>query len=484
MSMTKAKTTCGTVVGVPISPQRSVFRGIPFAKPPVGSLRFQAPQPVDPWPGELACVDYPPACIQDAKRLSYSAEISEDCLYLNVFTPAASSAERLPVMVWIFGGGFQGGSSADPEFDGAALNEQGVILVTINYRCGPMGFFLNQALEQQFGCPGNVGLLDQIAALRWVQENIGAFGGDRQNVTIFGQSAGGISTRIHLTSPLSRGLFQKAIVQSGGGLNEADLMRPKEEFQQMCDAILAQLGWTTQDLMTRDALELSEALSGAAHTLLAGKEVGFFQPFLDGTVLKEVPGVAIHNQQYADVPIICGTVSGDSWMFSRKVLPELLKTGNVSYYRGFAISPHQVWGRLQAGWNRKAPFYAYYFERTQPEHPKQFSHRPHFGWKTPHSSEIAYVFGTLATRGGYVEADCEASRCMTRYWANFAKSGNPNGDGLEEWPAYTKNTPVTLHVTDDGMQAENIVLDEDENKVLSFLQHTPGMLTSLDGFPL
>ncbi|MCD8341765.1 MAG: carboxylesterase family protein [Clostridiales bacterium] len=484
MAMIKAKTTCGTVVGAPVSPQQTVFWGIPFAKPPVGALRFRAPQPVDPWQGERPCLEAPPACIQNAKRLSYEAELSEDCLYLNVFTPAASSAERLPVMVWIFGGGFQSGSSAEPEFDGAALNEQGVILVTINYRCGPLGFFSSRALERQCGCAGNVGILDQIAALRWVQENIGAFGGNSQNVTIFGQSAGGISTRIHLTSPLSRGLFQKAIIQSGGGLNEADLMRPKEEFQQMCDAILAQLGWTVQDLMTRDALELSEALSEAAQTLLAGKEVGFFQPFLDGVVLKEAPGVAIHNQQYADVPIICGTVSGDSWMFSRKGLPELLKVGNESYYRGFAISSHQAWGRLQATWNRKAPFYAYYFERTQPVRPGQPTRASHFGGKTPHSSEIAYVFGTLDTRGGYAEADYAASRCMTRYWANFAKRGNPNGDGLQDWPAYTKDTPVALHFTDGGIQAENIVLDEDENKVLTFVQHTPGMMTSLDGFPL
>ncbi len=481
MSIRKAETKYGIVTGAETGEQQTVFRGIPFAKPPVGALRFQAPQEPEPWEEELACLKNGPACIQDVLPGS-GMEISEDCLSLNIYTPAEGLNDRLPVMVWFYGGGFQNGSNSDPEFDGAALNRRGIILVVVNYRCGVMGFFSTRELEERFGGAPNLGIQDQIAALRWVQENIAAFGGDPDNVTIFGQSAGGISVRIHLANELSQGLFQKAIVESGGGLNEADLMRPKEEYQKICEELLERQNWTVDDVMTMDASALSSALSAGARELLAGKEVGFFQPFLDGDIMKQVPGVAISRGQYADVPIICGTVCGDSWMFSRKVLPQLLEIGNPSYYRGFAVSPHQAWGQVQAEWGRKAPFYAYYFERTQPSRGEGHFRRAHFGKEAPHGSEIAYVFGTLDVRGGFQEEDYAVSGMMSDYWANFARTGNPNGEGLPEWPAYTREQPVSLHVSNEGLCAENLIQNADEQKVLNFIQSYPGMTVSLDGF--
>ncbi len=483
MALTKVETKYGTVVGKAVGQDQAEFLSVPFAKPPVGELRFAAPQEPDPWEGELACVEQPPAPIQHARR---GMKDSEDCLYLNVFTSAHSDTDRLPVMVWIFGGGFQNGSCSDQEFDGTYLSSQGVVLVAINYRCGVMGFFSNKELEDRLGYVGNVGILDQILALKWVQANIAAFGGDPDNVTIFGQSAGGISTRIHLTNELSQGLFHKAIVESGGGLNEADLMRPKAEYQSVCDELIAQQGWSADDLMTLDAQEISDKLSDAAKAYFEGKEVGFFQPFIDGVVMKEVPGVALAEGKYADVPIICGTVSGDSWMFSRKVLPDLLKEGNTSYYRGFAISPHQAWAQTEVKQGRKSPFYCYYFTRVQPAGASSM-HQAHFGGDTPHSTEISYVFGTLDFRSAftgkkYGEEEYEVSKIMSAYWTSFAKTGDPNGEGRPQWPAYTSEEPVGLYFSNDGIQAENLVYDADEQRVLDFVQSHPGMTVSLEGF--
>ncbi len=356
-----------------------------------------------------------------------------------------------------------------------------MVSVVINYRCGVMGFFSNKILEEKIGYVGNVGILDQIAALKWVKRNIAAFGGDPGNVLIYGQSAGGISTRIHLTNELSQGLFQKAIIESGGGLNEADLMRPKEEFHGICDQILENVGWAAEDLFEKPAEEIYTVLSDEARKVLEGKEVGFFQPFIDDVVMKVVPGEAIRKGNYADVPIICGTVPGDSWMFSRKVLPDLLPYGNTSYYRGFAISPHEAWAQILSEQDHKSPFFCYYFSRVQPER-KSGMHKPHYGGETPHSSEIAYVFGTLDARGGYRKEEYAVSAAMMDYWTNFARYGNPNGEGLAEWPAYTPETPVGMHFANEGIEAQNLVHDADEQKVLDFVKDHPGMLVSLEGF--
>lgn len=214
-----------------------MYLGIPYAAPPVGKLRFPAPTEPDPWTDVRDATHFAPDCIQ-RQNPGQKFPTSEDCLYLNVYSGASSPEDRFPVLFWIYGGGFSNGRSTDLEFDGRALAALGSVVVVINCRCGAFGFFSTMELEERTGQAVNAGLLDQVQALRWVQDNIASFGGDPDRVTIFGQSAGGISCRMHLVSPASKGLFSRVQIQSGGGLNEADLVRPKAEFQALCEESL------------------------------------------------------------------------------------------------------------------------------------------------------------------------------------------------------------------------------------------------------
>lgn len=481
MALETVKTAYGYVKGVP--GQRAgntVFKKIPFAKPPIGALRFVAPQPPEPWDGMLNCDTFSAACIQ-GRRSPGDFAISEDCLYLNIYTPAQTGGERLPVLFWIYGGVFQGGRSFDPEYNGEALAEKGAVVVTINYRCNLFGFFSTKELEEQTGFAGNAGLLDQIMALKWVQENIAAFGGDPARVLVFGYSAGGVSGRMLLASPPARGLFSRVVVESGGGLNEADAVRPKEEFQALCQECLDSLGWSLKDLLQKDAETVFEKMTGAARNILDRlHELALFQPFIDGLTLPDVPGKCIARGEIAEVPVICGTVAGDSWMFSRKVRGQI---SGENYFRGFALSPSQSWGRRQLELGR-APIYTYYMDRTQPtDNQAYYRHgKPPYGASTPHGTEVLYVFGTLDASGhSYGEFDYRLSGQLQDYWLNFARTGNPNGEGLPHWPPFDKSH-LTLHIGDAGIQAENVVLTPEEERVVTYTMEHSGMLESLEGF--
>ena len=467
----RVKVKQGWVEGKPGKlPGTTAFLGIPFARSPVGELRYAAPQPPESWEGIRDCSEFQSSCIQPQRGETFP--VSEDCLYLNVYTPAQSSENRLPVMIWIHGGGFNGGRTDTPVLDGAEINRRGVVLVTINYRCGVMGFCALPGWEHGV----NAGILDQIAALRWVRENIAAFGGDPDNITIFGQSAGGMSVRMLLTSPLTNGLFQRAIVQSGGGLNEADPIRQKNAFMQLCKRAMDHLGWTEEDLMQRDAMEITEAMNMAARACADTFEVGYFQPFIDGYSITDVPGVLIARGQYQDVPIMCGTVAGDSWMFSRKVRNQL---ADAAHFRGFSYAASQAWAQLtlQSG---RTQIYTYYMDRKQPAVPNSHHHNgpPPYGAETPHTSDVAYVFGHRDIVGLPSEPiDVELSQQMCSYWCNFAKHGNPNGEGLEYWPIN-----VAMHFGDHGCRAENIIMTSREQQTLDYTIAHPGLLTSLEGF--
>ncbi|MCC8156458.1 MAG: carboxylesterase family protein [Oscillospiraceae bacterium] len=491
MSRATIQTKYGTVCGVVDQKGDIVsYKGVPFAAPPVGERRFAPPQPPEPWEGELVCDGFRPACVQPFRssfghppRRCFTAE---DCLYLNIWTPAERGDAPLPVMLWIYGGGFTSGRAAAPELDGAALARKGVILVTCTYRCGPLGFFALPELAARAGTdtPRNLGLLDQIAALEWIRDNIAAFGGDSGNVTIFGQSAGGMSVRMLLCAPPAAGLFRRAIVHSGGGLNEGDPIRPLAEMEALCARALAHLGWTVDDLLRRDAQEVTEKLIDAGNAVTE-RELYVFQPFIDGYSIVDVPGKLICAGAFPEnVSLMCGTVSGDSWMFSRKVRP--LLENNQAALRAFSYSPTISWGRTQVK-NGRAPLYGYYYEHLRPG--EQPLRTPDGTVQTiaVHGSEIPFVFGNLnggdsGTDYPWTPYDYALSGAMGDYWVNFAETGDPNGGGLPHWEPFTASAPEVMHFRDDGWGMANIVDHPEAERVIQYTMEHPGMLEDLQGF--
>ncbi len=481
MSITKALTKYGALVGVE-EKGCTVFKGVPFAKPPVGELRFKAPVETDPWEGELLCDSYSPAPIQLSRMAHSPAQkmnVSEDCLYLNVWTPAESTDEKLPVMFWIYGGGFQGGNAASPEFWGHYMAQRGVVAVTVNYRLGPLGYF---ALPSWGERSGNFGVMDQGFALKWVYENIAAFGGDPERILVYGQSAGGVSVRMMLCSPVTRHMVRRAVVHSGGGLNEADPVRPADEYKRLCQGSLDALGWTEDDLMACDPVELTEKLNDAGKKFLetyeTGRIVGVFQPYIDGYMLPDVPGVMIANGDYnLDADVICGTVSGDDWMFSRKV-QQSLPEGFTSI-RPFSLIPGFAWGRHNIKTGRK-PIRTFYFEKERVGERKGPMYRP---GTVPHSSDIPYFFGTYRDQErGHDDLDEVISDAMMRYWTNFARTGDPNEEGLPEWPLFTADCPKAMHFDNEGMRTDDMLVDDLHVRLMDYTEEHPGMLMDISDF--
>ena len=478
-NMNTARTACGEMEGIALG-SCAAFLGIPFAAPPVGSHRFAPPEPCQAWEGVRMCKAFAPACIQTVKKETGQntdrgrkprftgnviSNTSEDCLYLNIWTAAENAEEKRPVMVWFYGGAFAGGAASEPEFDGRRLCEKGVVLVTAAYRCGALGFFAHPSLRHD-GASGNWGLMDQLAALRWVRENIAAFGGDPGNVTIFGQSAGAMSCKFLLCSPLSTGLFQHAILQSGGGIVEADPCRSSDEMEELCTESLRRLGWTEDDLMSRPAQELSQMLNDSATEVIEGKELFLFQPCVDGRVLTSAPSACILSGRYDDtVDLLCGGVAGDAWMFSRKLRPKL--GGYPELLQCFAPAAFLSWAQNAARLGKK-PLYTYYFERTVP--------RFH---GAPHSSELAYVFGTL-NDGSYTDKDRAYAEKIMSYWTNFARTGDPNGEGLPFWPKYTLDKPLTMHISDEDFKSADLSSPL-LNKVMAYIPRNPGMAEDAAG---
>lgn len=492
MTRSAVKTKYGPVCGVS-SRDGSVisYKGVPFACPPVGKLRFAPPKPPVPWEEELVCDAFRPACVQPVRKdhggnPSKRYYTSEDCLYLNIWAPANAAEEKLPVMLWIYGGGFTTGRTAAPELDGEAFAKRGVILVTCAYRCGPLGFMALTELAERVGADGprNLGLLDQIAALEWIRDNIAAFGGDPDNVTIFGQSAGGMSVRMLLCAPPAKGLIKRVIVHSGGGLNEGDPVRPAAEMEDICTRALEYLGWTVDDLMARDAVEVTEKMLEAGKAV-TDRELYVFQPFIDGYSIVDVPGKLIKEGRFpSDVSLMCGTVSGDSWMFSRKV--RHLLNGDEDALRAFAYSPTVSWGRVQNA-NGLAPLYGYFYEHLRPGEKPRRTPDGAAQLVAPHAGEIAVVFGNLdggddTTDFAWQPYDYTLSDAMGEYWANFAKTGDPNGGDLPRWTPFTEESPKVMNFRDDGWDMRDVVDTPQAERVIQFTVDHPGMLESLSGF--
>jgi para-nitrobenzyl esterase len=432
-----------------------VYKGIPYAKPPVGELRWQAPQPPDPWTTPRRALAYGPSCPQADSALDRDKETlnqSEDCLYLNVWSPAQDTDQKLPVMVWIHGGGLVQGSGAKAFYDGTCLARRGVIIVTINYRLGAFGFFTHPDLGQR----GNWGLLDQIAALQWVHENIAQFGGDPGCVTIFGESAGALSVHALMASPLARGLFHRAIAESGAAARRVITLPQSQALWQKKAADLGMTDWAggLAVLRQKSAAEIVK-MSGTVGAM-PGKS-GTEMLCLDGQVLRENPAATFAAGQEAPVPFIVGTNADEGTLFTRQGAPKTVRGYEFvvrSMFREFADEVLRLYpattdadakaafaaalgdvsftvnARRSARWHAAAghPTWRYFFSYRPPAAVAS-------GMGATHGIEIPFVFGNLtATLSGAQSR--QLGDAMATYWTNFARTGQPGAAGLPEWARY------------------------------------------------
>nr|AGS52825.1 carboxylesterase, type B [uncultured bacterium contig00009] len=449
----QVEVTGGIVEGV-IQDDIASFKGIPFAAPPVGELRWKAPQPVVPWQDVKDASDFAPGPMQDTAfgaSLGGPQEVSEDCLYLNVWTGAKNTGEKRPVMVWIYGGGFGIGMTSSPTYDGTNLAKKGVVLVSVAYRVGPMGFLAHPELSAESGSgSGAYGIQDQIAGLRWVQENITRFGGNPENVTIFGESAGGYSVSMLAASPSAGGLFHRAISESGG--NMAPPRMTLKAAEEMGKAYLEQLG--AKDIQAARALP-AEVIQSAT------KGMGSFWPVPDNVTFPEKQYEAYEAGRFNDTPVLIGTNSDEGGLFvMQKTTPagfadmvrkqyaagadailkayphsteaEATRSAKDLFRESAFAWPTWAWAKLHSR-NGKGKVFTYYFDHRTTASPDGANH----------AAELPFVFGNLGGAGGMgTSADDPKDKAMSElimsYWVNFAGTGDPNGPGLPDWPAFTE----------------------------------------------
>ena len=460
-------TANGVLEGV-VSPDGQVrtFKGIPYAAPPVGPLRWKAPQPAPSWTGVRRAVDYGPRAMQGRifdDMVFHDEGPSEDCLYLNLWMPEANRPQgKLPVMVWIYGGGFVAGSSSEPRQDAGNLCKMGVMVVSFNYRLGVFGFFAHPELAQESGhnASGNYGLLDQVAALEWIQKNIATFGGDPDNVTIFGESAGSISVSALMASPLARGLFHRAIGESGAFFGNTEPAKSRVEAEK-AGLEFGESAFGTTSLAVLRAMPAKYMLRAA---LKRPRES--FRPVIDGYFLptnclsiyaageqSHVPLLAGWNRDEGGfksyftnaAPTIENYVQGAQVRFGTnaetflKLYPAVTDAEARRAAQDFAgdrFIAYSTWKwlemQLETG---DSPVFRYEFDETLPlpANAKRGTEPT-----APHASDIEFVFRVLSSKKLlWRPVDHTVSEFMASYWTNFAKSGDPNGPGLPPWPAYT-----------------------------------------------
>jgi para-nitrobenzyl esterase len=445
----------------------SIFRGIPFAAPPIGTLRWKAPQPAASWKGIRQCTAFSASPVQSkpVPFLCWSEEfiappepLSEDCLYLNIWTGAKNEKEKRPVLVWIYGGGFVSGSAACAIYDGEEMAKRGIVFVSINYRVGAFGFMAHPELsKEQNNASGNYGILDQIAALQWVQKNIAAFGGDPSRVTIAGQSAGSISVNSLIASPLAKGLFHGAILQSGGllgsrippSLKDAELVGI--EFQKKTGAA------SIDELRKKSAEEI----------LKASQSLGMMRMglTLDGYVLPKDVFNHFKQGKHNNVPLMIGWVTGDALLFGKPDITAVKfvqqakeKYGDKAddYLKIFSANTdeeaQESQGRLTLLNFASFPAHLLAGYNNQPTFLYQVAHMPTDKPGFPnygafHTSEVPYALHTLHLwQRPWQQHDYDVQQLMSSYWVQFIKTGNPNGNGLPEWKLYNKAKGAILEI--------------------------------------
>lgn len=456
----QAKVEQGIVQGS-IEDGLRVFKGIPFAAPPQGDLRWKAPQPAEKWKGIKETTAYAPAAFQGGNPPSGK---SEDCLYLNVWTPAKSAKEKIPVLVWIYGGGFSFGSTAEPVYTGEKLANKGVVFVSIAYRVGQIGFLAHPELsaENPNQVSGNYGLMDMIAGLQWIQKNIEAFGGDPNKVTIFGESAGGIAVSMLCASPLANGLFSGAISQSGGSFGPTRLTTyPGENMKTLEQAEADGVAYAEQV----GAASIEELRKVPADKLPLGMGMGGGWPIVDGYVIPDNQYKLYEAGKFNDTPILVGYNSDEGASFTRTKDPKEFTEAVQQRYGKYAealLEAYPVtetsvpktardlsrdaafgwqtwsWARLQSKMGTSKAW-LYYFD----QHPDYPADSPKYGYGSPHGQDVAYVFGHV---GADNESDVALSEAMVTYWTNFAKFGNPNGEGIPNWPAFSDDNPEVMYL--------------------------------------
>lgn len=448
----------------------TVYRGVPYARPPLGELRWRAPQAPESWQGVRDATQFAP----DPYQGDGKGGVSEDCLYLNVWTPAKAADEKLPVLVWIYGGAFSGGGTSFPVHNGEHLARKGVVLVSINYRVGALGFLAHPELsaESPQNSSGNYGLLDMLAALKWIQGNIASFGGDPDKVTLFGESAGGISVSMLCASPEAKGLFRGAISQSGGNFGPTrPTTYPGENMRGLREAEKAGVAYAKRAGVS----SLAELRKLPPEKLPAAWDSGTAWPIIDGVVITDDQYRLYEKGHYNDVAILVGYTSDEGLSFSRDRTPEEYRASTRRRYGPFAEAllqayptaedrvpktardlmrdaafgwPTWSWARLQKK-TGKAPVYMYYFD----VHPKRDPQGPDADHGTPHGVDVPYVFKTLHPGDPRLSPrDFEASELMASYWTNFAKHCDPNGEGLPEWPLFEEDGDCVLLLGETTMK--------------------------------
>lgn len=464
----------GRISGAEVGDGVWAYKAIPFAAPPVGKLRWRGPQPVVAWEGVRDATRFSPACLQTKRAEdSFYGQIvdrmDEDCLYLNVWT-AARPDGRVPVMVWIHGGGLTSGHGGEVTYDGALLARRGPVIVTINYRLGPLGYLAHPLLseESDHRASGNYGTLDQVAALSWVQKNIARFGGDPGRVTIFGESAGSWSVNHLMATPLAKGLFHRAIGESGGGFGSSGSAYSKADAEAVGDKFVkALLGPETT------SLEALRAKTGAE--IMGPRGVGRFSAHVDGWVFPDTIYNIFAAGRQNNTPLIVGSNADESASLGaggrapmtlaeyKKYARETYRTLADSFLKTYPASSDdetvqariagatdQTFGWEMRTWARmmrtvSSEAYLYFFSRVPPG-----DNAGRTG--AYHAAEIVYVFGNLGkspyayANRAYDDTDRKLSSLIGSYWVNFATTGNPNGDALPAWPAYTRATDQALEL--------------------------------------